>query len=70
MTYEKAIVKIQEQFVELWNDEFEFNENEWDVDRYMLDEWMFDSCIFDHLPINNQIQIHNNADQIEELKNG
>ena len=29
-----------------------------------------EKIIFDHLPINNQIQIHNNADQIEELKNG
>jgi hypothetical protein len=29
-----------------------------------------EKIIFDHLPINNQVQIHNNADQIQELKNG
>lgn len=29
-----------------------------------------EKIIFDHMPINNQVQIHNNADQIQELKNG
>ena len=40
------IYEIEEHFVELWNDEFEFNENEWD--EYTLDLWIDDlfGCYF------------------------
>ena len=40
------------------------------VPNEKIENLKIEKIIFDHLPINNQIQIHNNADQIEELKNG
>ena len=40
------------------------------VSNEKIENLKIEKIIFDHLPINNQIQIHNNADQIEELKNG
>ena len=40
------------------------------VPNEKIENLKIEKIIFDHLPINNQIQIHKNADQIEELKNG
>ena len=40
------------------------------VPNEKIENLKIEKIIFDHLPINNQIQIHNNADQIEELKSG
>ena len=40
------------------------------VPNEKIENLKIEKIIFDHLPINNQIQIHNNADQIQELKDG
>ena len=40
------------------------------VPNEKIENLKIEKIIFDRLPIKNQIQIHNNADQIEELKNG
>ena len=49
MTYQsnfnQALIDIEEQFVELWNDEFKDNKNEWDEDR--MNDWMFEVFSFD-----------------------
>tara|TARA_B100001175_G_C19332922_1_gene553433 strand:+ start:374 stop:793 length:420 start_codon:yes stop_codon:yes gene_type:complete len=40
------------------------------VPNEKIENLKIEKIIFDHLPINNQIQIHNNADQIQELRDG
>jgi small-conductance mechanosensitive channel len=40
------------------------------VPNEKIENLKIEKIIFDHLPINNQIQIRDNKEQIQELKNG